>query len=42
MPRQVVPLTDTKIRSLHASDKPINAFDGGNPHDLALCHGADL
>lgn len=29
MPRQVVPLTDTKIRSLHASDKPINAFDGG-------------
>lgn len=29
MPRQVVPLTDTKIRNLHASDKPINAFDGG-------------
>ena len=29
MPRQVIPLTDTKVRSLQASEKPITAFDGG-------------
>jgi len=29
MPRQALPLTDTKVRNLQASEKPITAFDGG-------------
>jgi len=29
MPRQVVPLTDMKVRNLHAAEKPFSAFDGG-------------
>ena len=29
MPRQVVPLTDTKIRGIQSSEKPITVFEGG-------------
>lgn len=42
MPKRIVPLTDTKVRTIKPTDKPIKLFDGGGLFLLVTPTGGNL